>query len=263
MATIAPEAGMPSTGIVGRTRKFFTLNDQKAELIIRYIVNFFSEVVSTGILVFLVCLGGVNGLGQNGNFTGAILCASLGVFMAIQVGSQVSGGHANPAVTVLSLFFKKLTFPMAINYICGQVVGGILGFGLIILITPTTEMLNEGHKYGLGTTVPHPDLSLLQALIVEFLLTVLLMAMICSAWDPRNAYHDSMSLKIGLSVFPLAYAGAPYSGCSMNPARSFGPALWNNVWKDHWIYWVGPLSGAMVCGFFYTTFFCPKISRNN
>ncbi|EEB15451.1 Aquaporin-4, putative [Pediculus humanus corporis] len=218
-------------------------------------------MIGTATLVFLGCLGVCKGLGQPGDHMGVVLSFGLAVFIAVQITCNNSGSHVNPAVTVMSLFFKKLNFPMAAVYILGQLIGAVIGYGLLKAVNPSNLLHANGfEEYGVCTTVPHPEISAARALLAEFLFTSILLLVVCSAWDPRNSHFESLSLKFGFTVFSLAYAGAAYSGCSMNPARSFGPAIWNQTWKDHWVYWVGPILAGLVWGFTYTRFFCPKLS---
>ncbi|XP_024880596.1 aquaporin-like, partial [Temnothorax curvispinosus] len=102
----------------------------------------------------------------------------------------------------------------------------------------------------------HVDLSAIQGLIIEGLATAVLMLVVCSVWDPRNQKNsDSVPIKFGLTVAVMGTAVGPYTGCSMNPARTFAPALWNNQWTHHWIYWFGPIGGAMISSFMYRTIF--------
>lgn len=246
----------------GRLQTLLNLDDSKYDFLSLGTRNFVSEMFGTGLLVFLGCMGCVKGLGQPGDHTGVAMSFALAVFLSIQICCHNSGGHVNPALTVVSIFFKRLTIPMAVIYILGQCTGGILGFGLLKLITPS-NFTNTGYEeHGLCTTVPNKELSIFQALLTEFILTTVLMLIVCSAWDPRNDHlHDSVTLKFGFAIFSLAYAGVSYSGCSMNPARSLGPAVWNNSWKHHWIYWVGPFLGGIFSGYIYTTFFCAPLKR--
>lgn len=100
------------------------------------------------------------------------------------------------------------------------------------------------------------DVSAIQGLVLEGTATAILMLVVCSIWDARNAKNtDSVSIKFGLTVAMLATAFGPYTGCSMNPARSFAPALWNNEWSHHWIYWFGPIGGALVTSVVYKIVF--------
>lgn len=109
----------------------------------------------------------------------------------------------------------------------------------------------------------HATVSVIQGLIVEAMTTGILMLVACAVWDVRNASNtDSVAIKFGLSVTGLATVAGPYTGCSMNPARSFGPAIWNNQWSNHWIYWLGPLGGAFLAAFAYRMVFGYKTNED-
>ena len=100
---------------------------------------------------------------------------------------------------------------------------------------------------------------MIQRFVVEVIATGILMFMTCAVWDSRNVkYGDSVAIKIGLTVSVICMAVGPYTGCSMNPARSFGPALWNNSWLNHWIFWFGPITGSFNASALYKTIFWPK-----
>lgn len=97
-----------------------------------------------------------------------------------------------------------------------------------------------------------------QGVAVEALAAGILVFFTYAIWDPRNARNtDSTPLRFGLCVTALSLAFAPYTGCSMNPARSFGPAIWNSKWDNHWIYWVGPITGSVVASLLYRCLFLP------
>lgn len=124
--------------------------------------------------------------------------------------------------------------------------------------TPT-GLLNHGRSETSSifcVTNINPIVSTAQGLMIETMSTMILMILACAVWDRRNASNtDSTALKFGLAVTCLATVFGPYTGCSMNPARSFAPAIWNNSWSNHWIYWFGPISGSAVGAFFYRAVF--------
>ncbi|KAK4383106.1 UNVERIFIED_CONTAM: Aquaporin TIP4-1 [Sesamum calycinum] len=92
---------------------------------------------------------------------------------------------------------------------------------------------------------------------MEIVLTFsLLFTVYTTIVDPKKGIIDGLGpLLTGLVVGANIMAGGPFSGASMNPARSFGPALVSGDWTDHWVYWVGPLIGGGLAGFFYENFF--------
>lgn len=103
------------------------------------------------------------------------------------------------------------------------------------------------------------EISLIQGFLAEVLSTAILMFMTCANWDVRNERNtDSVAIKCGLAVTVLCMTFAPYTGCSMNPARSLGPALWNNSWSDHWVFWFGPIGGALLASIVYRSVFWPR-----
>lgn len=126
------------------------------------------------------------------------------------------------------------------------------------MVTPkdrlTAGTVNEVDSF--CVTDLHSDLSAIQGLILEGVATGILVLVVSSVWDVRNEKNsDSVPIKFGFTVAVLATAVGPYTGCSMNPARSFAPALWNNQWKHHWVYWFGPIGGALISSFMYRTIF--------
>lgn len=128
------------------------------------------------------------------------------------------------------------------------------------MVTPKDHLIAPDQNADLAdlfcVTDLHADLSAIQGLVLEGMATVVLMLVVSSVWDARNEKNsDSVPIKFGIAVTLLAITVGPFTGCSMNPARSFAPALWNNQWKHHWIYWFGPIGGALISSFMYRTIF--------
>ena len=96
-----------------------------------------------------------------------------------------------------------------------------------------------------------------QGVIMEIILTFsLLFTVYATIVDPKKGFLDGLGpLLTGLVVGANIMAGGAFSGASMNPARSFGPALVSGNWTDHWVYWVGPLIGGGLAGFIFENFF--------
>ncbi|CAO1354259.1 unnamed protein product [Diamesa serratosioi] len=208
------------------------------------LVVFLSEVLATGLLVFLGCMGCIK-FGSEGP-THLIICLNFGlaVMLLINIFGCVSGAHMNPAVTLAAVIYKLITIPTGVAYVIAQVLGAYMGYGLLRFVTP---MKFFAGIEGFCVTVPSDEISILQAFMVEFVITAVLILVCCGVWDPRNSkLHDSVPLRFGLAVTCLAISGGPFTGGSMNPARSFGPALWNLHFQNHWIYWVAPLSASFI-----------------
>ncbi|CAH3149597.1 unnamed protein product [Porites lobata] len=167
--------------------------------------------------------------------------------------SHLSGGHINPAVTIAMMALRKVNILRGVTYIIFQLAGGIAGSAVLKYITP------EEKRGSLGATVPAPGVTAGQALGIEILLTFLLVFTVCASTDPkRNHYGYEVPLSIGLCVAVCHFIGIGFTGCGINPARSFGPAVVMNnsaIWEDHWVYWAGPIGGGLLAGVLYQLFF--------
>jgi glycerol uptake facilitator-like aquaporin len=115
-----------------------------------------------------------------------------------------------------------------------------------------------GYVNASGATVPAVHFSAAKALWMEVFLTFFLVFVIFGVAVDKRGPNYVAGLLIGLTVALDIILGAPYTGASMNPARSFGPALIGSVWKSHWVYWVGPLLGGALAGQIYHMFFLPR-----
>lgn len=151
---------------------------------------------------------------------------------------------------------------MGIILTVAQVVGAILGFGLLKYITP--EDIFDMDPRGVCMTLPHPKMGVVGSFFIEFFLTSALISMICGVWDPRNRKNgDSAPLRIGLAIVALSLAGGPFTDASMNPVRSLGPALWNWKWDHHWIFWVSPPLAGLLASCFYRFVFWRRNPDDN
>ncbi|XP_032292028.1 aquaporin AQPcic isoform X2 [Drosophila virilis] len=214
---------------------------------------FLAELLGTGILVFLGCMGCVKTDIFPNNHLQIVLNFGFAVLIAIQCFGCVSGAHLNPAVTVAAFIYELVTLPMAFVYFVGQMLGAFIGYGLLKALLPYSTI---NVPNGLCVTLPHAEVSSPQAFGIEFAATSILIIVCCGVWDPRNAkHHDSVAIRFGLAIAGLACAAGPFTGASMNPARSFAPALWNGNFDAHWIYWLAPLSGAAVTAIAYKAVF--------
>jgi len=212
-----------------------------------------AEVIGTGLLVFIGCMS-VCSFDAAGN---PLLNIALAFGLAIMIGAQsvghISGGHFNPAVSVAAMIYRVIDIPMGAAYIVAQLVGGTLAYGVLKIVM--TDKMQSGPD-GVCVTKVNNDLTMAEGFLVEFLATGILIWVICGFWDPRNAKKtDSTPLKAGLTVAILVMVAGPFTGGSLNPARSFGPALWTGDWEDHWVYWVAPTLGGAVFSLLYKSVF--------
>ncbi|KAH8413872.1 hypothetical protein KR222_010885, partial [Zaprionus bogoriensis] len=215
---------------------------------------FLAELLGTAILVFLGCMGCVKTADFANNHLQTILNFGFAVLIAIQCFGCVSGAHLNPAVTVAAFIYDLVSLPMAFVYFVGQLLGAFIGYGLLKALLPDPTL--HSPETGLCVTLPAKGVTAPMAFGIEFAATSILIITCCGVWDPRNAkHHDSVAIRFGLAVAGLACAAGPFTGASMNPARSFAPALWNGNFQDHWLYWLAPLSAAAVTAIAYKAVF--------
>lgn len=199
--------------------------------------TFVSEFLGTYALVFFgagsivvndVSLGAVTHLG---------ICLIFGFIVTVVVYALggLSGAHINPAVT-LGFYAAGLFDRDAIwHYILAQCLGAIsAAFSL--------KLLFIGHAT-YGATLPTGSMS--QSFVLEVIMTYFLMLIILFI-SQDEATKSFTGLAVGLMVALEATFGGPISGCSMNPARSLGPALASGVWDAFWIYILAPVLGAVL-----------------
>ena len=169
---------------------------------------------------------------------GVALVFGLVVMAMIYALGNVSGCHINPAVTLGLCAAGRFDRCLVLPYIGSQCVGAFLASGTLRILFPESRTL--------GATIPAG--SDLQSLMLEFLLTMILMFVILSVSAGGSDGKLLGGIVIGGVIGLEALFSGPISGASMNPARSFAPAV-VSMHLDHvWIYIVAPLAGALVAG---------------
>ena len=149
----------------------------------------------------------------------------LTVTAVIAALAPISGAHINPAATFALTLAGQFPRARALPYVAAQLAGASLGAFLLLALF--------GLKGDLGVTVPAGSVA--QAFVLEGVLTFFLLLV---------ALRSGLPWVVGGVVALEAAMGGPITGASMNPARSFGPALASGIWTAHWLYWVAPLLGA-------------------
>jgi MIP family channel proteins len=161
----------------------------------------------------------------------------LVIMAMIYATGHLSGAHINPAVTLAFTLTRHFPAREAVAYLGAQFAGATAA--ALVLLTLWTD--KPAH---LGATIPTVGAG--SALVYELLLTALLMFVIMAVATDSRAAGSAAALAIGGTVGLDALFGGPVTGASMNPARSFGPALVSGKWTEFWIYVVGPILGAVV-----------------
>lgn len=200
-----------------------------------------AEVIGTFFLVFI----GTGTAVLSGNVVGT-LGIGLGFGLAIMVAAntigQISGAHLNPAVTLAFLVNKRMDVKEFVVYVVGQMIGAILGTGLLRLILGMTDLGVEN----LAQTT-YQDISTAGAFIIEMTLTAILVFVIMSVTSKKGETSYS-GLAIGLTLTMLHFIGVPLTGMSVNPVRSMSPALFvgGDAMSQLWLYILAPLVGGLI-----------------
>jgi len=198
-----------------------------------------------------------NNVTQQGNDAAANnLEIGLGIGMSITTSAvlvgHVSGGHLNPAVTLGCIFAGRVSIIQGLFYIPAQVVGGIVGSALAYGLTP--KYMRD--MSGLGAVGLGEGVTAAQGFGLELLFTFVLVFFVLSITDPAKKTETyGCVLGIGICIWVIHVFLIPFTGCGINPARAFAPAVVMRKWANHWLYWVGPIVAAPVAAFLYNFVF--------
>jgi aquaporin Z len=153
---------------------------------------------------------------------------------------QRSGGHLNPAVTLAFWWKGQITTPDALAYVVAQILGALLGVGVIVAAAGSAA---KTVQYGM--TAPGQGFSVATVFAAEILITFLLVFLILYSVNNQR-FAPKTPYLAGSLVALLVFVEAPISGTSLNPARSLAPAVLMNSFQDQWLYWIAPLVGALI-----------------
>ncbi|KAK6926714.1 Major intrinsic protein [Dillenia turbinata] len=210
-----------------------------------------AEFFSTLIFVFAGEGSGMafNYLTDNGSTTpsglvAAALAHGFGLFVAVSVSANISGGHVNPAVTFGLFLGGNISLLRGIIYWIAQLLGSTVA--CLLLAFSTGGLTTSAFSLSSGVSVWN-------ALVFEIVMTFgLVYTVYATAVDPKKGNIGIIApIAIGFIVGANILAGGAFDGASMNPAVSFGPALVSWTWTNHWVYWVGPLIGGGIAGIIY------------
>jgi aquaporin Z len=198
----------------------------------------FSEFLGTFWLVLAAAGGGLLHAKGEISLTAAVVAPALMVMATILFMGAISGAHLNPVVSVAFALRGDFPWKRVPGYIVAQLIGAALACVFLLAVFGNVEHL--------GATLPGPGYKDWQAFLMEIVLTGGLVSVILGT--ASEAQNVGLFGAFGVGGY-IALAGlwaAPVSGTSMNPARSFGPALVSGDWTAYWVYVAGPAIGAAV-----------------
>ncbi|HEY2438294.1 MAG TPA: aquaporin [Solirubrobacteraceae bacterium] len=198
----------------------------------------FSELLGTFMLVLVAAGGGIlHGEGQI-TLSAAVVAPGLMVLAIILFMGAISGAHLNPAVSLAFALRGDFPWKRVPGYIVIQLIGASLASLFLLAVF--------GNIQHLGATLPGPTYADWQALLMEIVLTATLASVILGTASAAQNVGAIAALGVGGYIALAGLWGAPVSGASMNPARSFGPALVSGDFTSYWVYVLGPLAGAVI-----------------
>jgi aquaporin Z len=191
----------------------------------------------------LIFIGGGAGIVSGQDIVAVALANGLAIGIMVSNLGHISGGHFNPAITLGFLATRRITTPLAVAYWIAQFLGAVLAAAIL---------RGFFHKLIIGADPHAPTFGAGKGFLLELILTFFLVwAVWATAVDPRGAFKSIAGLAIGLTISIDVLMGGPLTGAAMNPARAFGPQLFSGNWGEGWIYYLGPVLGALLAAFAY------------
>jgi MIP family channel proteins len=206
--------------------------------------KFLVEIVGTFILVYAIASAATvySDSGQLGVIGIGLVHALVLTAIIYAIGYR-SGAQVNPAVTIGLLVARKIKGKEAAIYIAAQLIGAIIGAAVVYSIF--------GSEMSASVTLPLED-NVVRALILETVMTFTLVYVILATTSSKNFKIAPLAgVAIGFTLGLNVMFGGAITGGSLNPARSFGPALIMGDFSYHWIYWIAPIIGGLIAAGVY------------
>ncbi len=220
-----------------------------AEFIGTFALVFFG---SMSVIIFFPALGFS---APQSSFIGIAFAHGLILMIMVYTIGAISGCHINPAITITAVALRKMEASDGVAYLLAQVLGAILAGAVDWLIQPGNGSLV---KFGL----PAPGLAIgqneLVAAFVELIITFFLMFSVYAVLYSGKVHPAASGFVIGMTLAADMLIAGPLTGGAANPARWLGPAVASMDFDSFWVYWVGPIAGALLGGFTYQYLMTPR-----
>jgi MIP family channel proteins len=194
-----------------------------------------AEAIGTFALVFIGAGSAAVNAWSNGAVSHVGISLAFGgiILVAVYTLGHISGAHLNPAVTFGFWVARRFPGSEVAPYVAAQLAGATAGAFAVRAAVGSFAVFSS----------TRPAIPIFSALGVEVALSFFLMLVVMAVATDARVSGEVAGLAVGFIVMVDALMGGPLTGASMNPARSFGPAVATGQWASHWIYWVGPLAG--------------------
>ncbi|MBI5776748.1 MAG: aquaporin [Nitrospirae bacterium] len=207
--------------------------------------------VAEAIATFAFCFIGAASIINNAGLVGIAIAHGCMMAVLISALGHISGGHNNPAVTFGAWVGGKISGQMAGAYVVSQLIGASVAGFLLLQVFPESAW----KPVNLGTPGLGQGVTMGTGILVETVLTFFLVLVVYGTGiDEKGTWKTIGGFGIGLTIMCDILMGGPLTGASMNPARTFGPALAAGYWDNHIVYWIGPLAGGALAGLVYGRF---------
>lgn len=170
----------------------------------------------------------------------------------------ISQCHINPAITITAVALRKMDFDDGVGYLVAQVLGATVAGLANVVIQPGNGALTGYGGVSPGSAIGGSDV---MALLIEVILTFFLMFSVYAVLYTGKVHAAASGLVIGMTLAADILIAGPLTGAAANPALALGPAVASGNFSNLWIYWVGPIIGALLAGFVWEHLLIEKKKR--
>lgn len=206
-------------------------------LIVEFIGPFTLTLIGAGAII----------LTQGKDLVAIAFAHGLAIGLMVAAAGHISGGVYNPALVCGLALARKLTPVQAVSFIIAELLGAVVAALCLKAIFP--QSMIDAVKFGVPAV--GSGFSNGAALFAEILMTFFLMFVVYGTAVDERGPRAIAALAIGLTITMDIFMGGGVSGAAMNPSRHFGVALVGNLWSNWWIWWVGPIIGALLAAGLY------------
>ncbi|KAG0346289.1 hypothetical protein BG004_001997 [Podila humilis] len=210
-----------------------------------------AEFIGTAMFMYLA-IGGADAVARSTiggeNTLGNAFAFGIGLIVTSWAFFRISGSHFNPAITLSSLITGHISIPKAVLYFIAQLLGAMVGVALVRGTTPSSETTGQVNRLMNGQSIA-------RGFFLEFFLTAILCFVYHMVVHEKNRSTFMAALPYGLAIFSCHLFAVRYTDAALNPARAFATSVVaRSFTKDHWIFWFGPLCGAILAAALHILF---------